>query len=65
MGTIDPTHSNLNSLYIGLVEDSLTEFVYPAQLGGLHYDLSPASTGIHVNKSPLKIMPRLNCFSFS
>lgn len=49
MGYIDPIHANLNTLYVELVTDSLTEFVYPAQLGGLQYELTPAATGIHVN----------------
>lgn len=49
MGSVDPIHSNLNSLYVQLVEDSLTEFVYPAQLGGLQYDLSALNYGIQVS----------------
>ncbi len=49
MGSIDPIHSNLNALYVELVEDSLTEFVYPASLGGLQYELSALNYGIQVN----------------
>ena len=51
MGSVDPIHSNLNSLYVQLVEDSLTEFVYPAQLGGLQYDLSALNYGIQVSRT--------------
>ncbi|CAF4107813.1 unnamed protein product, partial [Adineta steineri] len=39
LGNTDPLHSNMNALYVELVEDSLTEIVYPAQLGGLNYEL--------------------------
>ncbi|CAF5042784.1 unnamed protein product, partial [Rotaria sp. Silwood1] len=35
-----PIHFNMNTLYVKLVKDSLTEVVYPAQLGGLQYELS-------------------------
>lgn len=38
----------MNALYLELVEDSLTELVYPAELGGLKYELSPVSYGIQV-----------------
>lgn len=48
IGSIDPIHSNMNSLYVELIEDSLTEFVYPAQLGGLQYELSAFNYGIQV-----------------
>jgi len=50
LGNADPIHSNLNTLYAELVEDSLTEFVYPAQLGGLQYELSSLNYGIQVKK---------------
>lgn len=33
-------------LYSDLVEDSLTEFAYDADLAGLKYDLSPHSNGL-------------------
>ncbi len=49
MGNIDPIHSNMNVLYVELVEDSLTELVYPAQLGGLIYELTALNYGIQVN----------------
>lgn len=49
MGSIDPLHANMNALYVELVEDSLTEFVYPAQLGGLQYDLTALNYGIQVD----------------
>ncbi|CAF4418285.1 unnamed protein product, partial [Adineta steineri] len=48
LGNIDPLHSNMNTLYAELVEDSLTEIVYPAQLGGLHYELSALNYGIQL-----------------
>jgi len=38
----------MNALYVELVEDSLTELVYPAQLGGLQYELTAFSYGIQV-----------------
>ncbi|UJR37824.1 hypothetical protein I4U23_030514 [Adineta vaga] len=48
LGSVDPLHSNMNALYVELVEDSLTEFVYPAQLGGLQYELSALNYGIQL-----------------
>ncbi len=48
LGSVDPLHSNMNAIYVELVEDSLTEFVYPAQLGGLQYELSALNYGIQV-----------------
>lgn len=46
---IDPIHSNMNSLYVELIKDSLTEYVYPANLGGLYYDLYAKEQGIGVS----------------
>ncbi|CAF5194495.1 unnamed protein product, partial [Rotaria sp. Silwood1] len=43
---VDPIHFNMNTLYVKLVKDSLTEVVYPAQLGGLQYELSAVNYGI-------------------
>ncbi|CAF0723441.1 unnamed protein product [Adineta steineri] len=48
LGSADPLHSNMNALYVELVEDSLTEIVYPAQLGGLQYELSALNYGIQL-----------------
>ncbi|CAF1121848.1 unnamed protein product [Adineta ricciae] len=48
LGSADPLHSNMNALYSELIEDSLTEFVYPAQLGGLQYELSALNYGIQL-----------------
>ncbi len=48
MGSVDPIHANMNALYVELVEDSLTELVYPAQLGGLQYELTALNYGIQV-----------------
>ncbi len=48
LANIDPVHANMNALFVELVEDSLTEFVYPAQLGGLQYDLSALNYGIQL-----------------
>ena len=45
---VDPIHNNMNVLYVQLVEDSLTELLYPAQLGGLQYVLSAINCGIQV-----------------
>jgi hypothetical protein len=46
---IDPVHTDMNILYIELIKDSLTEFVYPAKLGGLQYHVSALVEGIQVN----------------
>ncbi|CAF1256026.1 unnamed protein product, partial [Didymodactylos carnosus] len=46
LGGFDPVHANMNTIYSELIEDSLTEFVYPAELGGLKYDLSATTCGI-------------------
>ena len=62
LGSIDPLHSNMNALYVQLVEDSLTEFVYPAQLGGLEYSLNALNYGIQVKKSS---SPMKNSFAIS
>ena len=48
LANIDPIHANMNALFVELVEDSLTEYVYPAQLGGLQYDLSALNYGIQL-----------------
>ncbi|CAF3867523.1 unnamed protein product [Adineta steineri] len=48
LGSADPSYSNINALYVGLVEDSLTEIVYPAQLGGLQYKLYALEYGIQL-----------------
>ncbi|CAF4101838.1 unnamed protein product [Adineta steineri] len=48
LGSADPLHSNMNALYIELVEDSLTEIVYPVQLGGLQYKLYALDYGIQL-----------------
>ncbi|CAF0765571.1 unnamed protein product [Adineta steineri] len=48
LGCADPLHSSMNALYAGLVKDSLTEIVYPAQLGGLHYELFDLKYGIQL-----------------
>ena len=41
-------HANMNALYVELIEDSLTELAYPAELGGLKYELSALNYGIQV-----------------
>ncbi|CAF3683030.1 unnamed protein product [Adineta steineri] len=48
LGSADPLYSNMNALYIELVEDSLTEIVYPVQLGGLQYKLYALDYGIQL-----------------
>ena len=48
MGNIDPIHENMNTLYVELINDSLTEFVYPAELGGLDYELYDCNDSIQV-----------------
>ncbi|CAF0762387.1 unnamed protein product [Adineta steineri] len=49
LGSVDPLHCNMNRLYVELVEDSLTEIVYPAQLGGLYYKLYNFDYSIELN----------------
>ncbi|CAF3683386.1 unnamed protein product [Rotaria sp. Silwood1] len=48
---VDPIHSNLNTLYVELINDSLTEFVYPAQVGGLDYELYDCNDSIQLSIS--------------
>ncbi|CAF1449332.1 unnamed protein product [Adineta steineri] len=48
LGNVDPLHSNMNTLYVELVKDSLTEIVYPAELGGLQYKLYALDHGIQL-----------------
>ncbi|CAF2706664.1 unnamed protein product [Rotaria sp. Silwood2] len=48
LGNVDPIHFNLNTLYVELIEDSLTEVAYPAQLGGLQYELTAINYGIQL-----------------
>ncbi|CAF1145140.1 unnamed protein product [Adineta steineri] len=48
LGSADPLHCNMNALYVELVVDSLTEIVYPAQLGELQYALSAIKYGINL-----------------
>ncbi|CAF4452269.1 unnamed protein product [Rotaria sp. Silwood2] len=48
---VDPIHSNLNTLYVELINDSLTEFVYPAQVGGLDYELYDCNNSIQLSVS--------------
>ncbi|CAF0913402.1 unnamed protein product [Rotaria sordida] len=49
LGYVDPIHFNMSTLYVELVEDSLTEFVYPAQLGGLQHELSAVNCGFQLS----------------
>ncbi len=58
MAGADPINSNMNALYVELIEDSLTEFVYPAQLGGLQYELTALNYGIQVDKYKLKMITK-------
>ncbi|CAF3897878.1 unnamed protein product [Rotaria sordida] len=48
---VDPIHSNLTTLYVELINDSLAEFVYPAQLGGLDYELYDCNDSIQLSIS--------------
>ncbi len=62
MAGADPINSNMNALYVELIEDSLTEFVYPAQLGGLQYELTALNYGIQVDKYKLKMITKKKVF---
>ena len=48
LASVDPLHSNMNALYVELIDDSLTELVYPAEIGGLKYELISLNYGIQV-----------------
>ncbi|CAF0866965.1 unnamed protein product [Rotaria sordida] len=48
---VDPIHSNLTTLYVELINDSLIEFVYSAQLGGLDYELYDCNDSIQLSIS--------------
>ncbi|CAF0834979.1 unnamed protein product [Rotaria sordida] len=48
---VDPIHANLTTLYVELINDSLAEFVYPAQLGGLDYELYDCNDSIQLSIS--------------
>lgn len=39
----------MNKLFVALVNDSLTEFTYPASLAGLHFSISSNSRGIDIS----------------
>ncbi|CAF4180716.1 unnamed protein product, partial [Adineta steineri] len=45
---VDPLRSHMYVLYVELVKDSLNEIVYPAQLGGLQYELVNFHSYIHL-----------------
>lgn len=49
LASVDPLHSNMNALYVELIDDSLTELVYPAEIGGLKYELTSLSYGIQLS----------------
>ncbi|CAF0885808.1 unnamed protein product [Adineta ricciae] len=44
----DPAHENMNSLYVELVIESLSELTYPAKVTGLFYALSASDHGIEM-----------------
>nr|VFK00311.1 MAG: insulysin [Candidatus Kentron sp. LFY] len=46
-----PRHSVMTRLFVALVRDRLTEFVYPASLAGLDYELYPHIRGLSVRIS--------------
>ncbi|UJR18241.1 hypothetical protein I4U23_005141 [Adineta vaga] len=46
---IDPIHRNMNSIYVELVKDSLSDLTYPARLAGLKYNLSTSLYGIELS----------------
>ncbi|KAM0723354.1 hypothetical protein Q7P37_000340 [Cladosporium fusiforme] len=49
--TVTPLASIMTFLYKELVEDSLTEYSYDAEIAGLRYALSPHSTGLDIQVS--------------
>lgn len=48
LSNVDPLHFNMNNLFATLIEDSLTELTYPAEIGGLKFDLSAINNGIQL-----------------
>jgi insulysin len=46
--TQDPKYSNMTSLFIELLVDSLNEYSYAADLAGLRYNVSKTNYGIQV-----------------
>lgn len=47
----NPTHVNMTALFVDLLLDSLTEYLYPAELAGLKYNIAGSSYGINVSLS--------------
>lgn len=45
---VDPIRKNMCELYVSLVNDSLSDYVYPARLGGLTHYLYGTHYGIEV-----------------
>lgn len=46
---MDPINTNLTSLYVAVLRDSLNELYYEAALGGLSWYADGDSDGINVN----------------
>lgn len=45
---IDPLHTNMNQMFVGLFKDALNEYSYAAEIAGLHYNLDCSPYGIYV-----------------
>ena len=43
---VDPHYSNLNAMFVNILNDALTEFSYDAELAGLWYSLIHTSHGV-------------------
>lgn len=50
---MDPVSCNLGHMFVQLLQDSFTEYVYPAELAGLHWKLNYTEYGITVSKEML------------
>lgn len=44
----DPVHSNMSNMFVELLRDSLNQFLYPAELAGLKYNIYPSNYGINI-----------------
>ena len=45
---VDPSHANLNYLFVQLFRDDINENLYPAGLAGLNYSISNTKYGVNV-----------------
>ena len=51
LGSKDPVHLNMLSIFATLFEDFLTEYIYTASLAGLDIDIDVTNYGLNINFS--------------